>query len=75
MPAIQNERQALMGYAEHPSSARHATVGGFQGTLDQLSFVVQYLSFQGTARERAFACGFLVRVCVRFAVCSGLSKC
>ena len=46
LPTIENERESLMGDSEQPCGSSDATIGIIESTLDQFTFVTQYLFFE-----------------------------
>ena len=46
LPTIENESESLMSDSEQPCGSCDATIGSIESTLDQFTFVTQYLFFK-----------------------------
>ena len=46
LPSIENEGESLMGDSEQPGGTGDATIGSIKSTLDQFTFITQYLFFE-----------------------------
>ena len=51
LSSIENEGEALMGHSEQPSGPCNATIGNIKSTLDQFTFVNEYLLFEREIRS------------------------
>ena len=49
--ALQDKRKSLVGNFQQSRGARHASISGFEGLLDQVCFVAQNFFIKGAARK------------------------